>query len=260
MRLFEISAIKAHDYPGGKKALSSEYFPTERLKAPRHPLGIDNLTYSIFGSPADKTLKLTVWDESVKQTAPRWFTADQRANWPGAVVAKAMLEKHWLPVENAMEVATVTVDEDYAGKGVAQMMYALLLQKEKLTLVSGEAQTPAGRALWAKLASNANIDITGWVAIDVEHNFVQPDSKVVHKLQDDLFGKLGAQHLGTVDRRASTYEFFQFPVEKTANSKKLKALITKAIGDKKAKTPDVGKIYGGDVEFTTGLMAKWIGA
>lgn len=259
MILLEIQPITAQGYKGGKTALKQKAFSAEQLALPRRKLGIGNLTYSIirYGD----MLKLTVWDEQSDVLNVPWHIQDHvKQQYPGNPIAQVVLEEDWLPIKNAFSVTTVTVDEDYSGQGIAQKMYALLLQKEKLVIVAGESQTPDGRRLWANLTSNPKIDVTGYVAIDVEDHIDVASKKAVHRLQDDLFAKLGAQHLGTVERRSSKYEFFQFPVEKTTDGKKLKAILTKDAQLHKNMEPAVAKVYSKAEKFETGLIAKWIGA
>ena len=166
------------------------------------------------------------------------------------------------PIDNAYQVSTVTVDEDYRGKGIAKSLYGVALSILKITLIAGSQQTPGGKRNWMSLAQIPGVEVRGYVELensDLKYKKLhkQKNAKdlakaerrnaIVDKNIDIVMGRLGGDYLGE-DEDGNM--IFAFDVVPGTGS------LTPAV-----KT-ELSKLYHGeyDMLYVTGLYAQWRGA
>ena len=262
----EIERLTVGDYEGGKKYL---YAPQAKKLLPLP--GGSGLSYHVGGS---KTFPIvTIWDpEGAGESTPpprspyemnseyqarvkKWQAQQARGVREPQLIAKLSLETldKSFPLPNALQVNTITVDEDYRGRGLAKALYGIVLSIMQRPLVAGSSQTPGGRRNWASLSQIPGVEVYGYVSIqddDINPEFqISPRSKKeTEQIIDTLMGRLGAQYLGT----AGYYDnrFFAFPVQPNSTGKELEALVNTGLS----------KVYGESRVVTTGLYAVWTGA
>jgi GNAT superfamily N-acetyltransferase len=190
----------------------------------------------------------------------KWAKDQEKARRTGRrepqLIAKLALESlgKRFPLPNALQVNTITVDEDYRGRGLAKALYGIVLTVMQRPLVAGTSQTPGGRQNWVSLSQIPGVEINGYVAIDDDDinpasRYSAGSKKETEKMIDTLMGRLGAQYLGQAgyfyDNR-----FFAFPVQPNSTGKELAALVNTGLS----------KVYGESRVVTTGLYAVWTGA
>lgn len=251
----EIERLEKGDYEGGKGELS--YFNTPRKNVVKPLPGGSGFEYAIrtedstrqtifivdpaastkpvknrWDSSWDYAHKLDKWSKSKKQSGP-------------AIVAKLSIYKADIPIKDAVQVGSITVDEDYRGKGLAKALYGIVLSIMKKTLVAGGEQTPGGRRNWMSLASIPGVEVKGFVQIDKDDLNYDPSSwyseKQIDKHHDNLMS-MGGQFIGQ-DKWA---EYWAFDVVPSRNELK------------QAVNTPLNKLYDrGDA--TTGMFAVWTG-
>jgi hypothetical protein len=154
-------------------------------------------------------------------------------------------------------VNTITVDEDYRGRGIAKAMYGIVLTIMKRVLVAGSSQTPGGRQNWASLSQIPGVEMKGYFRIDDYE--VDPanvsgynDSKrAVQRSEqniDTIMGQLGGQYIGTDQRDGDHY--FAFDVQPTTTGKELQAYVDTKLNKLYSNTYRSG---------AAGLYARWTG-
>jgi hypothetical protein len=153
------------------------------------------------------------------------------------------------PLKGAVQVDTITVDEDYRGVGLAKALYGIVLTILKKPLLAGGSQTPGGRKNWVSLASIPGVQMKGYIVFDADELNPSDDSyedpRVAEKNINTVMGKLGGQHLG---RSRLGDDFFAFDVKPNTTSTELEAYV---------KT-NLSKVYG-NYDSNTGLYAIWTG-
>ena len=142
-----------------------------------------------------------------------------------------------LPINNAVQVNTITVDEAHRGQGIAKSLYGIVLSILKLTLLAGRGQTPGGRRNWLSLANVPGVDVKGWV--ELYDSDLEDEQNI-----DDVMGKLGGQYIGKKGKQ----HYFAFDVI-SATGELAPAVKTK-----------ISNIYYQNFsKFNTGLYAQWTG-
>jgi GNAT superfamily N-acetyltransferase len=145
----EIAAMPAHQFSGGKDMLGMFQTPAKKHLKPL-PGGTD-LQYAI--------VKGTHFYGTIVQIVDPGMPGITRPQ----VVAVLNLDSSSLP--NTMQVGSITVDEDYRGRGLARALYGIVLTIMRKNLVSGSSQTPGGRRNWMSLASIPGVEVQGLVRI-----------------------------------------------------------------------------------------------
>lgn len=213
--LSEIDKIDAGDYTGGKEHLRT--FGAGKVDKYHMLPGGSGLLYSITNMP---NAIITIYEP-----------------WAKEPIAQLTLNQEGFPIEGALEVDAITVDEDYRGKGLAKALYGIVLTIMKRPLIAGYAQTPGGQRNWVSIYNIPGVEVHGYVRID--------DSDIDDHT-DTIMGKLGGDYMG----ESGGYHFFRFPVKPSTTGKELTNYI-------KNKTINV---YGNSWDSATGgLYAVWTG-
>jgi GNAT superfamily N-acetyltransferase len=255
----EIERLRTGDYEGGKKYL---YAPVAKKLLPLP--GGSGLLYHVGGSTYSPMV--TIWDpEGAGEATPpprytwemnseyqarlkKWQAQQARGVRQPQLIGKLTLENvDGFPMKGAVQVGTITVDEDYRGRGLAKALYGIVLTIMKRPLLAGSSQTPGGRRNWLSLSQIPGVEVQGWLRIsDDELDFLEvPDAG---KNIDTLMGKLGAQYLGKGAWRGD--QFFSFDVQPGRTGKELEAVV---------KT-HLSQVYNENYRVNTGLYAVWTGA
>lgn len=270
--LAEIERLSKDEYEGGKSSLYDKQSGKQVKKLP----GGSGLLYStnegLYGG-----IDIKLWDPTGKDyiaarqnSKPRperqrgeskrnyeyrlWdWQRDQRdLNAPGQLVGKLSVSYvRGFPLKNAVQVDTITVDEDYRGIGLAKALYGIVLTILKRPLVSGSSQTPGGRRNWVSLASIPGVQMKGYIeleddALDTDPRISNPRyAKQAEKNIDTIMGKLGGQYIGS----RFDSDFFAFDVQPNTTGKELEGYVN----------TNLSKVYGGYEVNNTGLYAIWTG-
>ena len=282
-QLDEIERISPGAFQGGKQHLNIEY---DNGKTIRKLPGGSGLLYSIKNDGGgDFTIRL--WDPASKgefkptpinPTRPPYYT---RREWernienikqrnerlkaafdqaPGKLIGELTLHKPYnFPMKNALQVGTITVDEDYRGVGLAKSLYGIVLTIMKRPLVAGDSQTPGGRRNWVSLSQIPGVEMKGYFSVDNDDlktidtknlgrlddpSYVRYQNKKATQTIDTIMSKLGGQYIGKdVDDL-----YFAFDVKPTTTGKELEAFV---------KT-NLNKVYS-DYDSNSGLYAIWTG-
>lgn len=225
----EIDRLKKDDYSGGKDSMTTGALPRQVYQLP----GDSGLTYSAERAAGGHRIK--IWDPAGTDSPTRI----------GQLVGSLNLKYvRNFPINNAVMVETITVDENYRGAGIAKALYGIVLSQLKLTLLAGAGQTPGGRRNWVSLSKIPGVEVQGWVAIyDRDIDPDQEGQAALRKI-DILMGKLGADYLGLAGRQ----HYFAYPVESGDTEMKpvMKTQLTKLYHN---SMPD----------FDTGMVARWLG-
>jgi hypothetical protein len=227
--LTEIEHMKQSHFTGGKDMLGSFQKPGKKHLKPL-PGGTD-LMYSVtkdnYGS------YVYIVDPGVPGITKH------------SIVASLSLVDSNLP--NTFQVGTITVDEDYRGRGLARALYGIVLTIMRKNLVSGSSQTPGGRRNWLSLASIPGVEVKGLVTVsnrDTDTTVGDPKSrynKYVEKTIDRVM-ELGGQFVS----KGKNYNYWAFDVE--PGNGQLQPVVRNALS----------KLYGYDSDAL--LMATWTGA
>jgi GNAT superfamily N-acetyltransferase len=171
----EIERISPGAYSGGKSYLTDKQTGKQIKKLP----GGSGLLYSTsegrWGgidiklwdpNGADYIAQKTQGVESKPvqlRREPSWAFSRRLRQWqerqtglesPGQLIGKLSVEQEKdFPLRRAVQVSTITVDEDYRGVGIAKALYGIVLTILKRPLLAGTSQTPGGRRNWVSLAS-----------------------------------------------------------------------------------------------------------
>jgi GNAT superfamily N-acetyltransferase len=182
----------------------------------------------------------------------QWTNLQRGLTAPGQLIGKLSVENaNSFPLKRAVQVSTITVDEDYRGVGIAKALYGIVLTILKRPLLAGTSQTPGGRRNWVSLASIPGVQMKGWVSLDEteldasERGWRASPAKVEKNI-DTVMGQLGGQHIG---KNRYGEDYFAFDVQPNATGTELEAAV---------KTK-LSQVYGGNYNSDAGLYAVWTG-
>jgi GNAT superfamily N-acetyltransferase len=266
MKISEIERLSPSGFEGGKDYLDSY----GREKSVRKLPGGSGLLYSITNDSGDFIIRL--WDsankgefqeEPTSTERPPYYTRREwasRVEWikqrnarrkaqydsaPGKLVGQLTVNDvgHYFPLKGAVQVGTITVDEDYRGVGLAKALYGVVLTIMKRPLLAGSSQTPGGRRNWLSLSQIPGVDMKGYFRInDDDFEYRGADKKI-----DIIMGQLGGQHIGTTK---SGRHYFAFDVQPNTTKQELQAYVDTKLS----------KVYGSYSSDTgAGLFAVWNG-
>ena len=215
----ELERIPAGTFAGGKDTLSRDSNkPKQLFKLPGYP----GLSYSIENMP----------HAIIKLWAPN-VTARVGNKLVQVPIGKLTLNQEGFPIKGALEVDSITIDEDYQGKGLAKALYSIVLKVLKRPLIAGSSQTPGGRRNWVSISQMPGVQVYGYTMID--------DSDLDDDLIDEVMGKIGGDYMGD----SGGYHFFRFNVRPDMTGQELASYVnTKAIqlyGD--GWDPAIGGLY-----------------
>jgi len=183
----------------------------------------------------------------------QWENRQEGLGAPGQLIGKLSVENvNSFPLKRAVQVSTITVDEDYRGVGIAKALYGIVLTILKRPLLAGTSQTPGGRRNWVSLAGIPGVEMKGWIAIDETQldptvsRYSGTTPAQANKNIDTIMGELGGQHIGK-NRYGDAY--FAFDVQPNATGTELEAAV---------KTK-LSQVYGGNYSTDVGLYAVWTG-
>jgi GNAT superfamily N-acetyltransferase len=242
----EIENLQSYQYTGGKDVLKHPRYtdPDAVSRKNIKPLpGGSGLNYATIDH--GRFLEIRMLDQSGQEA-----------------VGQLKLMRVGFPIDNAYQVSTITVDEDYRGQGIAKALYGVALSILKITLLAGSQQTPGGKRNWMGLAQIPGVEVRGYVELensDLKYKKLhkQKNAKdlanaerrnaIVDKNIDIVMGRLGGDYLGE-DEDGNM--IFAFDVVPGTGS------LTPAV-----KT-ELNKLYYGeyDMLYVTGLYAQWRGA
>lgn len=255
-----IEKLPAGEYRGGKSSL---YHPKHIKVGPAQPLpGGSGFVYTI--GPGQYGTDIQIWDpkgqdyinstiKPVRKPKEQDWEFNGRLqywewdlirarNTPGQLIGKLSITPAdtrigQFPLANAVRVDTITVDEDYRGRGIAKALYGIVLTIMQVPLVAGNSQTLGGRQMWVSLASIPGVEIKGYVGLET----YDLNSRNI----DTVMGQLGGEHLG---RAKDGEAFFTFDVQPSTTGQELEAYVKTYLS----------KIYG-DTDYNSGLYAIWSG-
>jgi len=267
--LTEIERLSKDDYTGGKDELEIYKTPGEKKLVPLP--GRRELSYSIKADRDGTRQFIFIVDpnhventlsrrhgESVNALIRRAKEAHLNGVKPEPkIVAKLSVEAFNSPIPNAVQVGSITVDEDYRGTGLARSLYAIVLYIMKKTLVAGNEQTPGGRRNWVSLSSIPGVEVKGFVQLDTDDTEFTPKDwpdfpeyqqamkkreKEVDAIHDNIM-KLGGQFIG----KNKYSEYWAFDVMPSNGE------LAPAVKN------SLSKLYSDRGDEPTGLYAKWVG-
>jgi GNAT superfamily N-acetyltransferase len=268
-QLDEIERLSRDDYTGGKGELDMYKAPGEKKLVPLP--GGSGLMYSIKSDSDGTRQFIFIVDPKAVPTQPirgrfeyNSEYKDRVDKWKKSkgkpaptVVAKLSIEVFSSPIPNAVQVGSITVDEDYRGMGLAKALYGIVLTIMKKTLVAGGEQTPGGRRNWLSLASIPGVEVKGFTQIDTDDIDFNPNDwpdspvyqhamkekeKFVDAIHNDLM-RLGGQFIG----KNKYAEYWAFDV--VPGKGELAPAVKTAIS----------KLYSNAGYEQTGMYAKWVG-
>jgi GNAT superfamily N-acetyltransferase len=231
----EIERLNTRDYQGGKDEI--EYLAKNRTGLTPVPGG-SGLLYNV--KTGGYGPMVVIWDPK---------GPDARPGRPQPI-GKLSLERadRRVPIKGALQVGSITVDEDYRGQGIAKSLYGIVLSVMRRPLVAGSSQTPGGRQNWVSLAQIPGVEVRGWVSID-DWDFdtrVSPSSQVSKRI-DTLMGQLGAEYIG---RTPNKRHVFAFDVQPGRSEKEMQAVVN----------TQLSRVYNERYDAISGLYAIWTGA
>lgn len=282
LQLDEIKRLSPSGFSGGKSYLDSY----GREKLVRELPGGSGLLYSITNDSGDFIIRL--WDPANKgefqpapiRQRPPYYTRREWASRieyvqqrdkrrklefdrsPGKLIGQLTVNdvSRIFPMQGAVQVGTITVDEDYRGVGLAKAMYGIVLTIMKRPLLAGSSQTPGGRRNWLSLSQIPGVEMKGYIKLEDEdlvtgdpsrennyydRQYVAGQNKAAEKKIDIIMGKLGGQHIG-LNKYGN--HFFAFDVKPNTSKQELEAYVQ----------TNLSKVYGG-YHSSGGLFAVWTG-
>jgi ribosomal protein S18 acetylase RimI-like enzyme len=282
LQLDEIERLSPTGFSGGKEYLDSY----GREKSVRELPGGSGLLYSITKDSDDFIIKM--WDPAKKgefQPAPigqrpsyytrrEWESrieyvqqrdARRKAEFdrsPGKLIGQLTVDSvgRRFPLPGAVQVGTITVDEDYRGSGIAKALYGIVLTIMKRPLLAGSSQTPGGRRNWMSLSQVPGVQLKGYMEIDDsdlhtydtskvnrsdDKRWIASQNKAAENRIDIIMGKLGGEHIG---QNKSGTHYFAFDVKPNTTKQELEAHVN----------TNLSKVYGG-YDSSGGLYAVWTG-
>jgi hypothetical protein len=228
----EIERLAKNTYIGGKGELEDYKMPGEKKLMPLP--GGSGLMYSIKNSSYSNGTYIFIVDPNAPTGRP-------------TIVAKLSVEDFNSPIPNAVQVGSITVDEDYRNRGLAKALYGIVLSIMGKTLVSGGEQTPGGRRNWVSLTNIPGVEVKGFVRVPDEDVNFDPDNvwssseQEIDKTHNALM-RLGGQFIG----KNKWSEYWAFDVVPGASELK------------PAVKTILSQLYDSG-ESETGLYAKWTG-
>lgn len=284
--LDEIERLNPTAFSGGKRYLDSY----GREKSVRELPGGSGLLYSITNDSGDFIIKM--WDPANKgefqatpeRPRPSYYTrrewasrieynkqrdARRKAEFdrsPGKLIGKltvAAVDRSF-PLPGAVQVGTITVDEDYRGVGIAKALYGVVLTIMKRPLLAGSSQTPGGRRNWLSLSQIPGVQMKGYLRIsdsDLEtrdtskldryddKRWIASRNKAAENRIDTIMGKLGGEHIGQTKYGTHGTHYFAFDVKPNTTKQELEAYVN----------TNLSKVYGGSYSSGGGLYAVWTG-
>jgi GNAT superfamily N-acetyltransferase len=279
----EIGRLSKSGFEGGKEYLDSY----SREKSVQPLPGGSGLLYSITTvSGGDFIIKL--WDKDNKDPfeptpidaeRPSFYT---RREWeqrierikqrdvdrkrvydrsPGKLIGQLTVDDVGgsFPLPGAVQVGTITVDEDYRGMGLAKALYGIVLTIMRRPLLAGSSQTPGGRKNWLSLSQIPGVEMKGYLKIDDydletrdtsdvsnarDKRWAANQNKHAEQRIDTIMGELGGQYIG----KASDRHYFAFDVKPSTTKQELQAYVD----------TNLSKVYG-SYNSDTGLYAVWTG-
>jgi ribosomal protein S18 acetylase RimI-like enzyme len=280
--LDEIERLTPSSFSGGKKYLDSYGREKSVAKLP----GGSGLLYSITNDSGDFEIKM--WDPANKGEfqprdvgpRPSYYTRREWASRieyfqqrdvkrkvefdrsPGKLIGKLTVDSvgRGFPMPGAVQVGTITVDEDYRGGGIAKALYGVVLTIMKRPLLAGTSQTPGGRRNWVSLSQVPGVQMKGYVSVDDDdlrtRNPSDPDSrriasqnKAAENRIDTIMGKLGGEYIG---QNNYGEHYFAFDVKPNTSTQELEAYVN----------TNLSKVYSGGFSSSAssgGLYAVWTG-
>jgi GNAT superfamily N-acetyltransferase len=264
--LDEIERLSPSGFEGGKSYLDSY----GREKSVRKLPGASGLLYSITKDGGGDFI-IKIWDQAnkgefqpspVNPIPPPYYTRREwqsRIEWikqkdarrkaeydsaPGKLIGQLTVNgvDSSFPLKGAVQVGTITVDEDYRGGGIAKALYGIVLTIMKRPLVAGSSQTPGGRKNWISLSQIPGVQMKGYFRID-DKDF---DYSGAGKKIDIIMGKLGGEHIG---QNKSGRHYFAFDVKPNTTKQELQAHVD----------TNLSKVYSGEYSSGGGLYAIWTG-
>ena len=264
--LDEIERLSPSGFSGGKQYLDSY----GREKSVRKLPGGSGLLYSITKDGGDSFI-IKMWDQAnkgefqaapINSQRPPYYTRREwqsRIEWiqqkdarrkaeydaaPGKLIGQLTVNgvDSSFPLKGAVQVGTITVDEDYRGGGIAKALYGIVLTIMKRPLVAGSSQTPGGRKNWISLSQIPGVQMKGYFRID-DKDF---DYSGAGKKIDIIMGKLGGEHIG---QNKSGRHYFAFDVKPNTSKQELQAYVD----------TNLSKVYSGEYSSGGGLYAIWTG-
>jgi hypothetical protein len=272
--LDEIERLHPSEYAGGKEYLYDKTAGKQVRKLP----GGSGLLYSV-GEARYGSIDIKLWDPNgadyvaQKSAEPepkpvkrrgesswtfarrldQWATRQRGLAAPGQLIGKLSVESDSsFPLRRAVQVNTITVDEDYRGMSLAKALYGIVLTILKRPLLAGTSQTPGGRRNWVSLASIPGVEMKGWVALDETEldptvsRYSGTTPAQVNKNIDTIMGQLGGQHIG---KNSYGTVYFAFDVRPNTTGTELEAAV---------KTK-LSQVYGSNYNSDAGLYAVWTG-
>jgi ribosomal protein S18 acetylase RimI-like enzyme len=264
--LDEIERLSPSGFEGGKSYLDSY----GREKSVRKLPGGSGLLYSITKDGGGDFI-IKMWDPAnkgefqpspISPTRPPYYNRrewESRIDWikqkdarrkveydsaPGKLIGQLTVNgvDYSFPLKNAVQVGTITVDEDYRGGGIAKALYGIVLTIMKRPLLAGSSQTPGGRKNWISLSQIPGVQMKGYFRVDDE-DF---DYSFGGKKIDIIMGKLGGQHIG---QNKSGRHYFAFDVKPNTTTQELQSYVN----------TNLTKVYTGEYGSGAGLYAIWTG-
>ena len=248
MRLKEIEKIPTAGYLGGKESLEYGLGAKQYQKLP----GGSGLLYTIESSRFMTEIKL--WD-------PRGVNAIARL--PQIIGQLELKSVPDFPLPGSLMVNTITVDEDYRGRGLAKALYGIVLSIMRRPLIAGSRQTPGGRQNWVSLSQIPGVEVRGFFEIEPvdinpmsdqmrQYNPERFDkfNREIERTIETIMGKIGAEFLGT---GRSGRHYFAFDVLPGTTGKEMEAYVKTRLT----------KVYISYMNVTAepgaGLYAVWTG-
>lgn len=246
----EIERLSRQDYTGGKSSLYAG-----RGRKQYRPLpGGSGLLYTIEAGGRYDGPMVKLWTPVTDQPEPQrdsyeyadefrqryqtWQRQKSRGQFPPQIIAVLNLENTQFPLPGALQVGSITVDEDYRGQGLAKALYGIVLSIMRRPLVAGSSQTPGGRRNWVSLSQIPGVTIQGYVAIADDR---------IETYTDEIMTRLGGNYLGHMPQQHKHY--WNFPVQTNRTGQELEALVKSQLA----------KIYNEHYSIGTGLYAVWSG-
>lgn len=257
-KLNEIDRIPASQYIGGKNYLFTNN-KNDQLPLP----GGSGLTYAIHKNQAWGQMYVKIFQPGKPVPEPKmgptetfamyktriakWKEQVKAGETESELIGQLVIEPTGpFPIENAMQVDTINIHEDYRGMGLAKALYGIVLTIMKIPLLAGSSQTPGGRKNWVSLSQIPGVEMKGYFAIqDIAlevYNHNDPEEIAnVDKYIDVIMGKLGGEYLGPY----SDKHYFTFDVTPNTTANELQAYVQTKLS----------KVYDGHA----GLYAIWTG-
>lgn len=241
----EIERLSKYDYEGGKDTLRHSNVKKKLMPLP----GGSGLMYQLdmtYGcvieivdpqGQVDRPIQRYHWDPvEVRKYNAAVKTWEQNPVG-NKVVGKLNLSKEkQFPMPNSYHVNTITVDEDYRGRGLAKALYGIALSELHMNLISGDSQTPGGRQNWVSLAKIPGCEVVGLLSI-YDHRIDDKDVNSLMTIGCDYIGEKNKQH------------WFYFPIKLSK-----KEIATKISNNVKVYHDN----YQSGGGWHTFLLARWV--